>query len=78
MTIGRELSGNPHVGGNGAIQHEIEELKMKFEPLKDNVMDTLELLKRYSTASASCGSCMSYLMMWLSWRHGKKDVSLCY
>ena len=46
MTIGRELADNPHVGGNGAIQHEIEGLKTKFEPLKDNVVDTLELLKR--------------------------------
>ena len=46
MIIRRELADNPHVRGNGAIQHEIEVLKMKFEPLKDNVINTLELLKR--------------------------------
>jgi hypothetical protein len=38
--------GNPHVGGGVAIKQEIEELRMKFEPLKDNVVDSLELLKR--------------------------------
>lgn len=47
MSFGGELVGNPHVGGGVAIKQEIEELRMKFEPLKDNVVDSLELLKRY-------------------------------
>ena len=46
MSFGEELVGNPHVGGGVAIKQEIEELRMKFEPLKDNVVDSLELLKR--------------------------------
>ena len=46
MALGNELVGNPHVGGSSAIQQEVKELKMKFEPLKDNVVDSLELLKR--------------------------------
>jgi hypothetical protein len=43
MSFGEELVGNPHVGGGVAIK---QELRMKFEPLKDNVVDSLELLKR--------------------------------
>ena len=46
MAFGEELVGNSHVGGGVAIKQEIEELRMKFEPLKDNVVDSLELLKR--------------------------------
>ena len=46
MSFGEELVGNPHIGGGVAIKQEIEELRMKFEPLKDNVVDSLELLKR--------------------------------
>ena len=46
MSFGEELVGNPHVGGGAAIKQEVEKLRMKFEPLKDNVVDLLELLKR--------------------------------
>ena len=52
MALGNELVGNPHVGGSVAIRQEVEELRMKWEPLKDNVIDSLELLKRYLSKCA--------------------------
>ena len=81
MALGKELVGNPHVGGSGAIQAEVNDLKMKFEPLKDNVVDSLELLKRWvwlilvGVVIVSMGGLCVHLMT--LYMHGHVHVRNC-
>ena len=39
LALGNTLATNENVGGKDAIHRELENLKMQWEPLKDNVID---------------------------------------
>ena len=45
-SLGADLTSNPCVGGRAAIKDELENLRMQWEPLKDNVIDSLDMLRR--------------------------------
>lgn len=47
VSAGESLASNPRVGSNAVFAQELKDLQMQWGPLKDNVMDTLELLTRY-------------------------------
>ena len=46
MEAGSGLASNEMVGGRTAIREEMDALRMKWGPLKDNITDSLDLLVR--------------------------------
>lgn len=46
QSLAEGLSSNPRVGGGAAIQEEMENLSLQWGPLKDNIMDSLDMLRR--------------------------------
>ena len=46
VALGNRLASNPHVGSQNAFQEELEDLASQWGPLKDNVMDSLDILIR--------------------------------
>ena len=46
QSLAEGLSSNPRVGGGAAIQEEMENLSLQWGPLKDNIVDSLDMLRR--------------------------------
>ena len=47
VALGSGLASNPYVENRNVFTEELKDLEAKWEPLKDNVMDTLDLLVRW-------------------------------
>lgn len=55
VSAGQSLASDPMVGSRAVFAQELKDLEMQWGPLRDNVMDTLELLIRYIALTQPLG-----------------------